>query len=61
MFMAAFPPLSRDKKATTENITEWLLKSRKVMSRYVEQEERNTTTHAFATSRWGVHGAGGWW
>lgn len=61
MFMAAFPPLCRDERATEENITEWLLRSRKVMSRYVEEADKNTATHAMATAGWGIHGAGGWW
>lgn len=61
MFMAAFPPLCRDDKATEENVTAWLLRSRKVMSRYAEEAEKNTATHAMATAGWGIHGAGGWW
>lgn len=61
MFMTAFPPLTRDKKVTEDNVEEWLLRSRRVMSRYVEAAERNTTMNALAASPGGVHGAGGWW
>ena len=61
MFMVAFPPLTRDKKFTEENVEQVLLRARKVMSRYAQEEERNTITHTLAASPWGLHGAGGWW
>lgn len=60
MFMIAFPPLTRDRKLTEDNVTEWLLRSRKVMGRYAEEVEKNTVTNIMAQNR-NVHGAGGWW
>jgi hypothetical protein len=45
MFMTAFPPLTRDKKVTEDNVEEWLHRSRIVMSHYVEAAERNTACH----------------
>eukprot|EP00970_Alexandrium_tamarense_P020277 scaffold15044_cov193-Alexandrium_tamarense.AAC.2 len=38
MFIASFPPLSSDPEFTEENVEEYLLKGRRVMSRYVDQE-----------------------
>ena len=38
MFMSSFPPLTRAKEFTPENIEEWLVKGRKVMSRYAAHE-----------------------
>jgi hypothetical protein len=60
MFIAAFPPLARDKEFTEDNVEEWLLRSRKVMGRFAEEVEKNTVTNIMAQNR-NVHGAGGWW
>lgn len=59
MFMASFPPLMRDKEFDDENVEEWLLRSRKVLSRYVCNEEKNSVTNTLASSPW-MHGSG-WW
>jgi len=59
MFMASFPPLMREKELNEENVEEYLLRSRRVMSRYVDQDVKNSTTKAYAANPW-MH-AGGWW
>jgi len=57
MFMTSFPPLTRDEEFTEENVEEYLLNTRKVMSRYVEQETKNSVTKTLASNPY----AGGWW
>ena len=57
MFMTSFPPLTRNfDEFNEENVEEYLLNARKVVSRFVEDGQRNTVTKSLA----GVHG-GGWW
>ena len=60
MFMSSFPPLLKDtNEITEENVEQWLVKSRQLMSRYVEQEEAVTVTKTYA-SNMQFH-ASGWW
>mmetsp|Transcript_33746 Transcript_33746/g.81590 ORF Transcript_33746/g.81590 Transcript_33746/m.81590 type:complete len:699 (-) Transcript_33746:117-2213(-) len=59
MFMTSFPPLTRDSTISEENVEDFLLKSRTVLSRYAEQETKNTTTNTLAANPW-MHGSG-WW
>ena len=57
MFISSFPPLSKDREFTEENVEGWLLRSRKVLSNHVELESKNTTTSILAQT---PHSAG-WW
>mmetsp|Transcript_16386 Transcript_16386/g.35420 ORF Transcript_16386/g.35420 Transcript_16386/m.35420 type:complete len:471 (-) Transcript_16386:150-1562(-) len=59
MFMSSFPPLTKDKDFNEENVEDWLLRSRKVLNRHVEEETKNSVTKTLALSPW-MHGAG-WW
>lgn len=59
MFLSSFPPLTRDKEYSEENVEEVLLRSRKLLARYAEQEEKNTASKTLAASPW-MH-ASGWW
>jgi len=59
MFMESFPPVTRGEEISEENIEEYLLKMRKVLHRYSELDEKNTTTQNLASNPW-MH-ASGWW
>lgn len=58
MFMASFPPLWEE-GVNEENLEPYLLKTRKVLARYAEQEEKNTASKTLAKSPF-LH-ASGWW
>ena len=59
LFMSSFPPLGRDEEFTEDNVEEYLLKTRKVLSRHVEQEKKNAPTTMLSQSPF-LHGSG-WW
>mmetsp|Transcript_29564 Transcript_29564/g.50343 ORF Transcript_29564/g.50343 Transcript_29564/m.50343 type:complete len:156 (-) Transcript_29564:1011-1478(-) len=59
MFMSSFPPLMRDDEFTEENVKEYLLNSKKVLSRYAEQETKASVTKTLASSM-AMHPSG-WW
>lgn len=59
MFMSSFPPLSKDEEITEDNVEELLLRTKKVLARYAEQETKSSVTKTLAASPF-MH-ASGWW
>ncbi|KAL9182774.1 hypothetical protein ACHAXT_004053, partial [Thalassiosira profunda] len=64
MFMSSFPPLLErtaggDFEANEDNIVPYLLRTRKLLARYVEQDKKNTASKTLAKSH--AFHASGWW
>ena len=57
MFMSAFPPITREKEVTEENVEAILLKEKQMFARYAELQKKRTTTKTLAVT---PHGTG-WW
>ena len=57
LFISSFPPLTRDRDFTEDNVMDYLLRSRKVLATHVEQENKNNTTNTLALHPY----SSGWW
>lgn len=59
MFMAAFPPVTRDKDYTEENVEDIMVRTRQVMARYAETDLKNSLSKTLAANP--TFHAHGWW
>ena len=57
MFMLAFPPLQKDDDVTEDNVEELLLNTKKLLDRYSEMDNKNSTTRTLAH----MGHSTGWW